>query len=83
MIVDRIEDGIAVLEGDDGVVEVPASWLPRGAREGSVLRIGLDRGDDATRLVIALDPDALADREAEIQALRERIPEGPGGDIIL
>jgi hypothetical protein len=82
-IVERIEDGIAILEGEAGSAEVPAAWLPRGAREGSVLRAELKRDDDASRLVLTLDREGQAAREAEIRRLRESIPEGPAGDVTL
>lgn len=83
LVVDRIESGIAVLEGDGASMDVPASWLPTGAREGSVLRVEVARERDSSRLVVTLDPDAQAAREAEIRELRDSIPEGPGGDITL
>jgi hypothetical protein len=83
LIVERIEEGIAVLEGEAGSVEVPAAWLPRGAREGSMLLAELNRDDDASRLVLTLDREGQAAREAEIRRLRESIPEGPGGDVTL
>lgn len=39
MVVDRIEEGIAVLIGDNGErLELPLERLPEGAREGSLLR---------------------------------------------
>lgn len=83
VIVDRIENGVAVLEGEDGSLDVPASWLPPGAREGTVLRVEVDRDDGASRVVFTLDPEAQAAREAEIGRLRDTIPEGPDGDIAL
>lgn len=44
--VDRIEDGIAVLEKEDFThVEIPADVLPEGAKEGSKL---LYDGEDYT-----------------------------------
>jgi hypothetical protein len=82
-IVERIEDGIAVLEGESGPVEVPAAWLPRGAREGSVLLAELKRDNHASRLVLTLDREGQAVREAEIRRLRESLPEGPDGDVTL
>lgn len=37
--VDRIENGIAVIEGEDGAFfRLPVSQLPEGVREGSVLK---------------------------------------------
>ncbi len=83
LIVDRIADGIAVLEGDAGSLEVPASWLPTGAGEGTVLRLDVRRDQDTARLTLAIDARAMADRGVEIRRLRESIPEGPGGDIAL
>ena len=37
MIIDRIENGIAVIEDDGHFIEADASKLPCGAKEGSVL----------------------------------------------
>ena len=37
LIIDRIENGIAVCETSDGMSEIPVSQLPLGVREGSVL----------------------------------------------
>ena len=36
-IIDRIENGIAVLESQDEMLEVPKSMLPKEAKEGHVL----------------------------------------------
>jgi hypothetical protein len=83
MIVDRIEDGFAVLEGDDGALEVPAAWLPTGAREGSVLKIEVERQGQRSRLTLTLDPEGQAARETDLRRLRDSVPEGPGGDIAL
>lgn len=54
-VIDRIEEGIAVLVCDSGEkMEVPLSGLPAGAHEGSCLRpceqgFILDEGEEATR----------------------------------
>ena len=54
-VIDRIEEGIAVLVGDSGEkMEVPLSGLPSGAHEGSCLRpcergFALDEGEEVTR----------------------------------
>lgn len=37
LIIDRIGDGIAVIEDDSGHYEVPASMLDGGVREGDVV----------------------------------------------
>ena len=54
-VIDRIEEGFAVLVCDSGEkMEVPLSGLPSGAHEGSCLRpcergFALDEGEEATR----------------------------------
>ena len=54
-VIDRIEEGIAVLVRDSGEkMEVPLLSLPSGAHEGSCLRscehgFALDEGEEATR----------------------------------
>lgn len=54
-VIDRIEEGIAVLVCDSGEkMEVPLSSLPAGAHEGSCLRpceqgFALDGGEEAAR----------------------------------
>ena len=54
-VIDRIEEGIAVLVRDSGEkMEVPLSDLPSGAHEGSCLRpcergFALDEGEEAAR----------------------------------
>ncbi len=49
LIVDRIEDGIAVIEQDSGRVEVPVEMLAEDVREGDIvtLRDGLYTADKA------------------------------------
>lgn len=54
-IIDRIEEGVAVLVSDSGEkMEVPLSGLPSGAHEGSCLRpcergFALDEEEEAAR----------------------------------
>lgn len=38
IIIDRIDDGIAVLETDNGMQTIPAEQLPEQARDGDVLQ---------------------------------------------
>lgn len=83
VIVDRIEDGVAVLESAAGTLDVPSSWLPDGAVEGSVLRLEIRRDDGSSHITLALDPGGQAERQDELERLRAAIPEGPGGDITL
>jgi len=48
IVVDRIEGDVAVLEVGGRTVDVPASLLPEGAREGSELQLTMvaSSGDD-------------------------------------
>lgn len=49
-IIDRIEDGIAAVEVEEGkVVSVPVSALPKGCEEGDVLCIVRDEEKTAKR----------------------------------
>lgn len=66
IIVDRIENGIAVIEGDDGAFfQLPASQLPDGVREGSVLR----RTQDG----FALDSEAERERRHMLYEKTKRL----------
>lgn len=38
IIIDRMDDGIAVLETDNGMQMIPAEQLPEQARDGDVLQ---------------------------------------------
>ena len=49
--IDRIEGGIAVLVSREDVnvrIQLPASVLPGGSREGDILSVLLERDDEAT-----------------------------------
>ena len=37
IIIDRIDDGVAVLETDTGMQTVPADQMPEGARDGDAM----------------------------------------------
>lgn len=39
IIIDRIDDGIAVLETDEGMQTIPAEQLPNQAKDGDVLQL--------------------------------------------
>ena len=60
IVIDRIEGDVAVLEVEGQSIDFPASALPPGATEGSVL-------------LLQLDPDAARDIQAENQARLERL----------
>jgi len=64
-IIDRIEDGIAVLEcikGSKEIIEIPRKALPKGAREGQVLCQNADG--------YIIDHEATAKRRSQ---MRERL----------
>ncbi len=49
-IIDRIEGDVAVVELSAGkTVSLPLSSLPEGTKEGSVLRLTLDKEEEARR----------------------------------
>lgn len=66
--VDRFEDGgWAVLEDPDGkTFDIPATWLPGEASEGSVLMLERSGGADSCALRFTLD-------RSEEEARRERV----------
>lgn len=88
---DRVEDGRwAVLEAADGSsVRVPRVWLPRAVREGHVLRLELGSEDElgedahASELRFAVDEVETQQRMEATDELRDRLPEGPEGDLDL
>ncbi len=65
--VDRIEDGIAVLEDEHGTISsFPVSSLPEGIREGSVLKNG-QNGD------LYIDNKTEDDRRKELFDLQNSL----------
>lgn len=42
-IIDRIENGIAVIEFNGSTFDIPVSALPDGVKEGIVLNISIDK----------------------------------------
>jgi hypothetical protein len=83
-VVDRIEGTVAVVVGDDGrSIDVPRRDLPKGAREGSVLRIEA-KGATIDWSQAVIDD---AERDRRLRVAREnldRLSESDrGGDIQL
>ena len=77
-VIDAIEEGTASVEVPGGtMVQLPASILPKGAKQGQVVRVSLEIDETATR-------EALARSAAQVkkgsEASRKR---DPGGDITL
>jgi hypothetical protein len=83
--VDRIEGGQAVLVDDQGAtLTVSARRLPRAAREGAVLVVGLDAGGNPQWDTTRVDEAETARRRAEVKDRLERLKQrDPGGDIAL
>ncbi|WP_045168562.1 DUF3006 domain-containing protein [Caldicellulosiruptor morganii] len=49
-VIDRFENGFAILELENGkMVNVPAELIPQGAREGDVILIEIDREETKKR----------------------------------
>lgn len=65
LIVDRIEDGIAVIDGDGGRTEVPAEKLAPDVREGDI--VILQNG------IYAADKAATEKRRREITELQNNL----------
>lgn len=83
-VVDRIEGKTAVVVGDDGQsFDVPRRDLPKGVREGTVLRIEA-KGDSIDWSRAEIDE---AERHRRLKVARERLDRlsetDAGGDIEL
>jgi hypothetical protein len=83
--VDRIESQRALLEDDDGTTHiVDTRRLPRGTREGTVLRVELDDAGNPDWNTAVIDDAEAARRRAEARDRLERLKKrDPGGDITL
>ena len=84
-VVDRIEGEVAVLVADDDqeILDMPLNVLPRGLREGAVLKVPESKGHP-------LWGSAMLDEELRLKRLRqaetildELKNRDPGGDIVL
>lgn len=83
--VDRLEGNVAVLAGDSGdSIDMPRAELPKGLREGSVLRVplGAQNRPDWSSAVIDRQEEERRLREAK-KLLDEMKRSDPGGDIKL
>ena len=84
-VVDRIESGIAVVIRDDDArrKDVPMAVLPKGTREGAVLRVPEVQGRPVWSHAVADEEmrlERLRKAEEVLQRLRRR---DPGGDVVL
>lgn len=81
-VVDSIEEGIAALEAESGVLHLPVARLPADVREGQVLAVSRGEGDELRiRIDHAATAAALARSRAQLDALPRQ--NDPGGDITL
>lgn len=84
LIVERFEDGWAVLEISVGeTCNVPKVWLPADAGEGDVLRVSLESGAGESAVRFTLDAAATQERRESVLELREGLPKAPEGDLEL
>jgi hypothetical protein len=87
-VVDRFEDrGWVVLEDPEGAsFPVPRDWLPAATAEGDVLVASVS-GEGAegkgASVRFGLDPEERAKRMENIVAIRDRLKQGPSGDLEL
>lgn len=86
-IVDSIEELVASIEVDGGrMAQVPKWVLPQNVREGDVLAVRHEVGNDGEHSTLHIAIDREATRlalEASARQMRkgERNPNDPGGDI--
>lgn len=85
-VVDRVENGVAILVEDDSetVVEVAAELLGPHAVEGAVLRVPVGAVGEPTWEAAVRDDAVESARRSEGQAAIEALKKrDPGGDVIL
>ena len=84
-VIDRIEGAIAVIVADDDrEFNVPRRALPKGSREGTVLRVDTERDsnpDWGTAVIDEAERDRRLERSRD--TLRRLSKTDPGGDIEL
>jgi hypothetical protein len=84
--VDRREGRTFVVEMDDGcMVDFPASLLPPHLREGDVILVRSELGEDGARhLTLTVDHEATRAARHAAEAILTRLrARDPGGDIAL
>ena len=84
-VVDRIEGKIAVVVADDGAeFDVPRRSLPKGTREGTVLRIDAAAGETPNWGQAVIDEaEGVRRLERARETLQRLTKNDPGGDIDL
>ncbi|MFP4016775.1 MAG: DUF3006 domain-containing protein [Halanaerobiales bacterium] len=49
LIIDRIEENIAIIETDGNTIEIPRKYLPTEASEGDVIKLIIDKESTEAR----------------------------------
>jgi DUF3006 family protein len=82
-VIDRVEGKTAVIVADDGsALDVPREELPKGSREGTILRVDTPGPPDWSRAVI--DEAERARRLDRARDTLRRLSESDsGGDVVL
>jgi hypothetical protein len=83
-VVDRVEDGVAILVEDEGeiVAEVALTILGSAAVEGAVLVVPLGSIGEPVWSEARRDPELEAERLGEAEEVVERLrSRDPGGDV--
>ena len=84
-VIDRIENGIAVLiaDEDERSLETNLTSLPSGSQHGSVLRVIESRGQPVWSSAV-LAETLRAERLESAQIVLDGLRKGdPGGDVVL
>ncbi len=84
-VVDRFEGKLAVVVADDGrTFDVPKRDLPKGCREGTVLRVDVDSGGSPTWAKAVIDESERTRRLERARDTLKRLGDtDPGGDVEL
>jgi len=84
-VVDRIEGTTAVIVADDGgTFDAPLRALPKGCREGTVLRIDAANMESPDWKYAVIDePERVRRLEQAQNTLRRLSESDPGGDVDL
>ena len=89
--IDSIEEGMARIEEDGGrMLTVPVAMLPKGAKEGQLLRVTLsnEAGGKSVPTSITIDHAATAaalkkSAATTAQAMKDSAKRDRGGDVTL
>lgn len=87
LIIDRFEEGWAVLEDESGATfPLPRRLLPTESQAGDVVRLRVVYGDNRSLVMLTRDEAATAQARQQAEALLARLRAkrvDPGGDLKL